>query len=307
MNSSFRSSLLLLLGLFAATSLLAQRSDSSRSTVTLFSGPHYTGERIVLSGEDKLDDFNYVRFPSGRGANNRVSSIRVEGDVEVTLFLYREFSGEQITLHRSISRLSDIALRDEPESWDDNLSSITVRPLASRSREHSRPSPDFVGPVVRPNPATGPSRTDSRRSSWKDDRHNETVKIVRKAYLDVLDREPDSHGLTQYVGIVEDRGWSEDRLRNELRRSREYRDVTVPKQISQVYREVLGREPDSAGKSFYSRQMINRGWTVSRVRDALRRSPEYAQRKSTMRSPANLQINLAGVNGQRGESRRGGG
>ena len=297
MNTSIRSALLLVVGLVAASGLNAQRVVPN-TIVTLFSGPYYTGERITLSGNEKIDDFNFTRFPSGRGANNRVSSIRVEGDVEVTLFLYREFSGEQITLNRSISRLSRISLRDEPETWDDNLSSITVRKPTAHQPQPIRHSPNFVGPVVRASAHSHPSYESSRR-----ERQSETANIVRKAYLDILDREADSQGLYQYVGIVEDRGWTEDRLRKELRRSSEYRNVTIPKQITKAYREVLGREPDSAGKSFYTRQMINQGWTQSRVRDALHRSPEFAQRKSSLNQGVRLgtQTQLVGqYRGHRG-------
>lgn len=289
MNTSIRSLLFLLVGLAGAASLSAQRRPAE-ATVTLFSGPNFTGERITLSADEKIDDFNFTRFPSGRGANNRVSSIRVEGDLEVTLYLYREFSGEKITFRDSVARLSRLALHSEPETWDDNLSSITVRSLPSRTHRPTPANPHFIGPVVSaPQTTHRPSAGYNRR-----DRHNETFKIVRQAYLDVLDREADPQGLVQYAGIVEDRGWSEDRLRQELRRSREYRNVTIPRRIARAYQEVLGREPDSAGKSFYTRQMLSRGWTETRVRDALKQSPEYAQRKVMQRNPSRGGPVLAG-------------
>lgn len=290
MNTSIRSILLLLVGLVATSSLSAQYRPTE-AKVTLFSGPYYTGERITLLANEKIDDFNYTRFPSGRGANNRVSSIRVEGDVEVTIFLYREFSGEQISIHNSVSRLSRIQLRSERETWDNNLSSISVRSLRPPRPPPSRPTNDFIGPVVSAPQKSG-SRNDDRLH--RHDRRSETFKIVRKAYLDVLDREPDSTGLVQYAGIVEDRGWSEDRLRKELRRSHEYRNVTIPNRISKAYKEVLGRAPDSAGRSFYTRQMISRGWTETRLRDALKQSPEYAQRKAGQRHRTPIGPMLAG-------------
>ncbi len=276
MNASLRSPLALVIGLLVTTTTLS----AQRPTVTLFSGTHFTGEQVVIVADGKIDDFNFTRFPSGRSANNRVSSIRIDGEAEVTLFLYREFSGEQITLHHSIARLADIGLRDEPETWDNNLSSLTVRAIPLPSPQPVRRTPDFVGPVL-PSPRGHDHPGNRSRESRHPDSRNQTAQIVRNAYRDILDREPDARGLSQYVGIVEDRGWTEDRLRNELRRSAEYRDVTIPRQITAAYREVLNREADSAGKSFYTNQMINRGWTVARVRDALRRSPEYAQQKSS--------------------------
>ena len=289
MNTSIRSVLFLLVGIVGAASLSAQRRPAE-ATVTLFSGPNYTGERITLSVDDKIDDFNFTRFPSGRGANNRVSSIRVEGNLEVTIFLYREFSGEQITFRESVSRLSRIGLHSESETWDDNLSSITVRSLQSRNHRPVLPANPIIGPVV-----SAPTTTRAPSSGFnRHDRQNETFKVVRQAYLDILDREADAKGLVQYAGIVEDRGWSEDRLRNELRRSREYRDITIPNQIARAYQEVLGREPDSAGRSFYTRQIISRGWTETRVRDALKQSPEYVHRKVLQNNQSRVGSMIAG-------------
>ena len=278
MNFLKRSPLLLFLGLSLGVSAQPSTKDLA-PVVTLYSQNNFTGERIVLSAGDKIDDFNFQKFPSGRGANNRISSIRVEGDVEVTLFLYREFSGEQVSIRGSVPRLSEIRLMEKNEGWDNNLSSIVVRELPRRSPPVVSPrQPEIVGPIVRPKS----EKPRDREPEYRGPRHerNETVIVVKKAYLDILDREADPAGLMQYVGIVEDRGWSEDRLRNELRRSREYKEVTVPKKINAAYEEILHRKPDSAGLSFYSRQMVNRGWTETRVRDALKRSPEYAQKRS---------------------------
>ncbi|MCC5023072.1 MAG: DUF4214 domain-containing protein [Candidatus Synoicihabitans palmerolidicus] len=98
---------------------------------------------------------------------------------------------------------------------------------------------------------------------------------MKRAYQDVLGRAPDAVGLQNYVGILQDRGWREDRLRNELRRSAEYKTKVVPREIAAAYRDVLRREPDSAGMRFYTNRMIHKAWTVARVRDALHQSPEY--------------------------------
>jgi hypothetical protein len=282
MHASIRSTHLFAVALMTLGGSLYAQSDRRDPVVTLFSQSNFTGERIVLFTGDKIDDFNFKKFPSGRTANNRVSSIRVEGAVEVTLFLYREFSGEQITVHDSVPRLSAIYLANEAGNWDNELSSIVVRELTRRGPEPRHCTPDIVGPVVAPEPRNNRDQT-RPRAEFRHGR-NETARIVKNAYLDVLDREPDAAGLAQYVGIVEDRGWSEDRLRQELRRSREYQVVTVPKKITEAYQALLNRKPDSAGLSFYTTQIVKRGWTETRVRDALKRSPEYAQ-KTTFRRP----------------------
>ena len=58
----------------------------------------------------------------------------------------------------------------------------------------------------------------------------------------------------------------------------EYRDIVVPRTVKTAYLEVLGREADSAGLRFYTSKMTESGWNDSRIRDALKKSPEYANR-----------------------------
>jgi uncharacterized protein DUF4214 len=63
--------------------------------------------------------------------------------------------------------------------------------------------------------------------------------------------------------------------------SREYRygrDGRATQVVRQAYRDILRREPDRRGLREYTDAMVNRGWSESDVRRALRRSPEYAQK-----------------------------
>ncbi len=256
----FRLLLLLAASVVMAGSVSAQPTRPA-ARVTFFSQTDFTGERITLRAGEKIDDFNHLRFPSGRSAQNRVSSILIEGDVEVSLFDYRAFRGEEITVRRSIANLHALPMANGYENWNNALSSVAVRErpgrghvAGDRDRDHHR----------------NRGEVDARRP---DDR--ETIAVVRRAYLDILGREPDASGLKNYVGILQDRGWSPERLRQELRKSDEYRKIVVPREVSTAYREVLKREPDPSGLQFYTGRMINADWTVTRVRDALRRSPEY--------------------------------
>jgi hypothetical protein len=47
--------------------------------------------------------------------------------------------------------------------------------------------------------------------------------------------------------------------------------------VERAYHEVLGRSPDTAGRSIYARVVRERGWNESRLRKELRKSPEFQQ------------------------------
>ncbi len=51
-------------------------------------------------------------------------------------------------------------------------------------------------------------------------------KIIRRAYLDVLGREVDPSGLNQYRKAIIDKGWTEGDVRDDLRRSAEFKNRT---------------------------------------------------------------------------------
>jgi hypothetical protein len=107
--------------------------------------------------------------------------------------------------------------------------------------------------------------------------------IVRRAYQDILGRDPDPEGLRTYRGKIIDEGWSEQDVREALRRSPEYasgaaRTASADRIIRRAYQDILGREPDPEGLEVYRRNIIERGWDEQDVRQALRRSPERRAR-----------------------------
>jgi hypothetical protein len=53
-----------------------------------------------------------------------------------------------------------------------------------------------------------------------------TKELVRRAFLDLLGREPDPQGLEHYRRALLERGWSEEQMRESIRRSPEFRDRT---------------------------------------------------------------------------------
>jgi len=52
----------------------------------------------------------------------------------------------------------------------------------------------------------------------------DTDKIINNAYSDLLDRKPDKDGYNNYKNRIENDGWSEKDVRNELRKSAEYKN-----------------------------------------------------------------------------------
>jgi hypothetical protein len=113
--------------------------------------------------------------------------------------------------------------------------------------------------------------------------------IIRRAYLDILKREPDPDGLRAYRRAILDDGWDEHDVRQALRRSEERRERGlggtgrgagrsqdyVTETVRNAYRAVLGREPDAAGLHDYGLRVTRDNWTQAQIERALRDSPEY--------------------------------
>ena len=146
--------------------------------------------------------------------------------------------------HRNLTR----------EGWNDRLSSIRIREGRN-----------------------GGGNGDVRRGEDPD-------KIVRRAYQDVLNREPDQSGLRQYRSRIIDDHWSEAQVRDALRNSAEYRELTTmtPAKAEEVvrraYRAVLNRERDPASRPFVDR-VLREHWTQQQVEAELRKSAEYRNRR----------------------------
>jgi len=129
-------------------------------------------------------------------------------------------------------------------------------------------------------------------------------RIVRQAYLDILNREPDRSGMRQYTDAMLNRGWSEADVRRSLRSSSEFResrrgysgrsydgrsydgrgydgrgydrgDDRATEVVRRAYLNTLGREPDSAGMREYRMRVVRDGWSERDIQRALRSSYEY--------------------------------
>ena len=121
------------------------------------------------------------------------------------------------------------------------------------------------------------SRSDYYRYSTN--RGMKPESIIRRAYQDILGRDPDPQGMSTYRSNIIDRGWTEQDVREALRNSPEYqtgpaRTASADRIIRRAYQDILGRQPDPEGLDTYRRNIIDRGWDEQDVRTALRRSQE---------------------------------
>lgn len=281
--------------------------------VTFYADPDFRGESITLPANTALEDLSNIRFGDGRRVDNRISSIWIEGHAHVTLYDHDDFGGDFITLRESEPDLN-LVRQGRHGDWDNETSSLSVTThveeiVCAPGPVHGSTHPAVVGPPHYPRPSfpsppivvscpigcshgpdSGCARRPSRghqNSGFSHGYHRDPtiVRQVERAYRDVLRRSPDQDGRRNYYYTMIERGWSESRLRKELRKSEEYHQQTIPAVVKKVYREELGREPDPAGFQFYTQKMSRDGWYESHLRKALQRSPEYASRTRTPSRP----------------------
>ena len=120
-------------------------------------------------------------------------------------------------------------------------------------------------------------RAEARRSKRRED----PDKVIQRAYEDILDRDPDREGLRLYRSRMVDDDWTEDDVREALRKSPEYATFhreRAEEIVRRAYEDVLDREPDRAGMTSYRAKVMNQDWTERDVRNALKKSSEYRDR-----------------------------
>ena len=208
----------------------------------------FRGAYFCAEGGEDLET-----LPSG--ANDEVSSIRIFGRAEVTAFKSARFRGDSRQFATDIRNLQN-------EGFNDEISSLQVQ---GRS---------FSGGGF-----GGQGGQGGRRSAAQRD----PERVVRRAYQDVLGREPDASGMRLYRSRIIDEGWSEQQVRDDLRRSSEHREQNTMTRakateiVRRAYLAVLEREPD-AGSSGLVDQAFRSNWTQQDVERELRKSDEYRNR-----------------------------
>ena len=105
---------------------------------------------------------------------------------------------------------------------------------------------------------------------------------IERAFRAVLNRAPSDYELRRYRMLMQANDWTEADVRRDLRERADYRGlrlrrgVTAEAIVQHAYQEILGRDPDPDGLRNYTGKIVNEGWSEWDVRNALRRSDEYA-------------------------------
>jgi len=242
--------------LLVSAALADHRDDDGRrdrARVIVYQHAGFSGDSLVLYPGEAIDNMSGRTFENGAKLNDSISSIRVEGGAEVYVYENSRYRGEALRLTENARDLSGRPVSGSVSvSWNDRISSLKVeRPRGrDREREPDRP-PDkprgdpekiikgtFIDILGR-EPTAGELRDFRNRlldQGWtermlrdhlRNEEHyrNEAAElIVRRAYREVLGREVDPSGLKQYSWAVREKGWTESDVRDDLRKSAEYRN-----------------------------------------------------------------------------------
>jgi len=264
----------------ASCALLGSMHASHGPRVTFYEKADFKGDSLTLEPGMIIENLDGTSFGGGRRSNDRISSLRVEGGLEVLVYEHARFQGRVLRLTESARNLDHRPLPDGSGNWNDRISSIEVRAVRDSGPGRGRDRPRNEDPDV----------------------------VIRRAFQDILSREPDPEGLRHYRGLVIDQGWTERMVRDHMRRGDEYRGPVVDRIIKRAYNDILGRDPDPSGLQTYRRAIIDRGWTEAQLRDDLRGSAEYKNRGKpappTAQTPNNLPRPPASENSPRDRRNR---
>lgn len=235
-------------GALAPLTLLADgRDDRGGARVTFYEHADFRGGSITVHVGDSLENLGRAHFTNGERVNDRISSIRIEGAADVLVYRDAGFRGEVRRIDRSVRNLGD----DLP-GWNDEISSVRVERESRRGpepawRDRDRPRMDprqadriitrAYRDILQRDPDSGGLRwhrqkmvdegltEEQLRAALRQSGEYRTVvdRIVTKAYRDLLGRDPDPSGRQSFSEHMLKHGWSEEDVRNAIRRSDEYR------------------------------------------------------------------------------------
>ena len=243
-----------------AALLLAARADDHRDyddhnhgpgRVILFQHANYEGGALVVYPGDELETFSGKTFDNGAKLNDGVSSIRIEGRAEILLYSDSNFRGDALRLTESVGDLSRRSVSGSAgATWNDRISSMKMA--------H--------------NNGSGGGRPGNRPPV-------DPEKDIRRAFDDLLGRAPTDSELREFRARFVDSGWDERMLRDHFRTDPNYRNDVANHVIRRAYLDVLGREPDPSGLYSYRKKVLDKNWTENDVREDLRKSGEYRNKK----------------------------
>lgn len=237
------------------------RDDDRRrgeSRVIVFEHADYRGGALVLYPGDAIENLKNEHFDNGARVNDSISSIRVEGDAAIVIYEDPAFRGEPLRVTENVRDLSGRLIAGKVgTSWNDRVSALKVeraRGGGGGGRDPGRPGGGNHNPPPRGDPekiikATfkdildrEPDAAELRdfRARFLDHDWTERMlrdylrnenryrteaadKIIYRAFRELFGREPDERAMQVYRRNILDRNWSENDVRDDLRKSPEYR------------------------------------------------------------------------------------
>jgi Beta/Gamma crystallin/Domain of unknown function (DUF4214) len=215
--------------------------------VILYQHADFRGEALELYPGEAIENLSGRTFPNGSGLNDSVSSIRIEGGAEVYVYEHARFRGQVLRLSESVRDLSFRRLPDNPgASWNDHISSLKVEAARRRPGEREIDYDGMIKRAYRDLLGHEPDNQGLRYyhglmidQGWSERmvrdhiQHGEEFRreaadrLIRRAYKDLLGREPDESGLRHYRQMVMEHDWTENEVRDNIRRSEEFRRKSV--------------------------------------------------------------------------------
>jgi hypothetical protein len=234
------------------------RSTVPRSGACFYKEPNFRGDYFCAGAGENVN-----AVPDDM--NDKISSIKVFGGAEVVLFRDIRFTGRSTRFDTDVRNLKDVG-------WNDLISSMRVRGSGGGNGNGGYGNGGYGNGGYGNGGGARPNGGDAER-------------IVRRAYQDILGRDPDQSGMREYRSHIIDEGWSESQVRDALRRSPEYRErnnttsrARAEDIVRRAYQSVLNREPDPDARSWVDRVMRDH-WTQQDVERELRKSPEYRNKR----------------------------
>jgi hypothetical protein len=188
-----------LTGVSTASAQRWGREAVPRSGVCFYEDINFGGRYFCTSVGDSTP-----RVPSNM--NDRISSVRVFGNADVTLYRDPNFQGQTRVIDSNIADLRSTGFNDRMSSYR-----VDARRYAGNGNGYG---------IAR---NRGQGRTEARANRWNS--YGEAQAVVRRSYRNVLGREPDPSGLRNWTDQVLANNWTERDLENALRQSDEYRTL----------------------------------------------------------------------------------
>jgi len=98
-------------------------------TVTLYEHADFRGASLTLTLGQQIANLDWARFENGSRINDRISSIRIDGPVELVAYEHAGYGGQVLVTGRDIRNLDWIQ-----GHWNDVISSLQVRPTGGYRR-----------------------------------------------------------------------------------------------------------------------------------------------------------------------------